>query len=152
MRHGPPGADMTVDLTRYGLWYVAGLAGVVLLSILLQAVAALPLPPGVSAIVPPILAAMIEGQRMGRADPTPRSATDLWTAALSTTAVVAAINLVILGLFWMVPGVAQRLASVPVWILAGAFLALLVVVLLVNWFFLGQSIRNEIKRRSKTGG
>lgn len=142
---------MTVNLTRYALWYLGGLVGIVVIALLLQALANLKLPGGVSAIVPPILAAMVEGQRIARARGTPLPGDELVRSAMRMTGVVAAINIVILGLFLMLPPVAQMLGAAPLWILVGLFAALLAVVGLVNWFFLRQSIANELKRMSKSG-
>lgn len=143
---------MKIDLTRYALWYLAGLVGVVLLSAILKAAAGFALPAGVPSIIPPILAAMMEGQRIARDQRAPLSANDLLRSAALMTAVVAAINLVILGLFLALPATAQMLAQVPLWILVGLFVALLVVAGLLNWFFLRQSIGNELKRQARDKG
>lgn len=142
---------MSIDLTRYALWYLAGLVGMVVLSAVVRATAGVALPGGVSAIVPPILGAMMEGQRIARARGSQLPGDQLWRSAARMTGVVAAINIVILGLFLMVPSVVQMLGAAPMWILIGLFVALLAVVGLVNWFFLRQSIANELKRMSKSG-
>lgn len=108
------------------------------------------LPSGVSTVLPPMLAAMNEGVKVARETNQPMESRVAWRAALWMTAVAVAINIafmVIILLF--VPSMASLFSTLGLTIFAGIMVFALVIVLLVNRFFLTMGLKNELKRINK---
>lgn len=101
------------------------------LSYALELFTALDAPTGLSTVLPPMLAASQVGTRYAMAHAALPSKADAWRAAGWMTAVALVINLVIAGLWLLLPETRALLAASP-GLLAGVFLALMGLVYLAN--------------------
>lgn len=134
---------MRVNLLRYAGVYVAAMLGLAALTWALQALMGFRLPTGLSTALPPMLAAMMEGQALARGSRALISGAAAWREAAKMTLVVALINaLVLFALLGLMPELAETRAVV---IIGGIFLLLLAVVLLVNRFFLTLGAKSQLK-------
>lgn len=134
---------MRVNLLRYAGVYIAAAIGLAALTWAAAALLGVRLPTGLSTALPPMLAAMIEGQALARAARAPIPGGDAWREAGRMTLVVALLNAVILaGVLTFTPELANAQAAS---IIGLVFLVLLGVVFLVNRFFLGLGARSQLK-------
>ncbi len=134
---------MRISLLRYAGIYIATALGLALLTWVLASFAGVRLPTGLSTALPPMLAALLEGQAFARETREPLLNDEAWSAAFRMTLVVAVINAIILGgVLLFTP----ELTNPEVLTIVGVvFLVLLVVVLLVNRIFLGMGARSQLK-------
>ncbi|MBS8226243.1 ABZJ_00895 family protein [Vannielia litorea] len=134
---------MRANLFRYAGVYIAVALTLSLVTWLLAAFAGFSLPTGLSTVLPPILAALVEGQCVARATRAPLVGSEAWGTALRMTAVVAAINLVVLiGALLFSPELNNPQA---LGIIGGVFVVLLVLVLLVNRVFYAMGVKSQLK-------
>ncbi|WP_152612487.1 MULTISPECIES: ABZJ_00895 family protein [unclassified Leisingera] len=136
---------MQVNLVRYGLWWM-GASVAMLLAGLLLAQFGIGMPAGLATVLPPMVASVVEGMRIAQATRAPLPGRDAWVCAAAMTAVVALLTIIQLPLYWNSPMVAEARQTIPIVFLAGIFLLLLAVILMVNRLFLGHGIKLGLKR------
>ncbi|WP_238366812.1 ABZJ_00895 family protein [Mesobacterium pallidum] len=136
---------MQLNFVRYGLTYILAVAGLTLVSILMIRYLGIDFPSGAASVIPPMAAALLEGQRIGRSVTEMPANGVLWQAAGKATALVAVLNLVLLYAVSFLPGIGAVLAQIPPGLLTLIAAVLLVVVLWINWWFLRLGIKNELK-------
>lgn len=136
---------MHVNLIRYGLLWMVASVGMMVLGLLLAQFGA-GMPAGLATVLPPMFAAVLEGLRIAQAARAPLAGKAAWVNAAAMTGVVAVLTLAQLPLYWNNPVVAEARAAIPVLYLAGIFVLLLAVILMVNRLFLGHGIKLGLKR------
>ncbi|WP_152612176.1 ABZJ_00895 family protein [Leisingera sp. ANG-S5] len=136
---------MQVNLVRYGLWWM-GASVAMLLAGLLLAQFGIGMPAGLATVLPPMVASVVEGMRIAQATRAPLPGRDAWVCAAAMTAIVALLTIIQLPLYWNSPMVAEARQTIPFVFLAGIFLLLLAVILMVNRLFLGHGIKLGLKR------
>ena len=143
------GYKTRVDLAKYTLWYLAGVIVVFVIAVALAVVGGIEFPSGASAIIPPMLAAMLEGGRIARNTRTRMQSRAAWVEATRMTGMVLVINLIFAGIAFAVPSVRGILMSVPAGVLFILALILFAAILVVNRTFLAIGIKNELKAIEK---
>ncbi|QDC11073.1 hypothetical protein FHY55_18350 [Oceanicola sp. D3] len=134
---------MRVNLMRYAGVYIAAAVGLAVLIWIADAAFGLRLPTGLSTALPPMLAALLEGQAFARAYRELAPNGEAWSIALRMTLVVAVINAVILlGMLLFTPQLADPEAF---GIIAVVFVVLLGLVLVVNRVFFGMGVKSQLK-------
>ncbi|MBY6068597.1 ABZJ_00895 family protein [Leisingera aquaemixtae] len=136
---------MQVNLIRYGLWWM-GASVAMLLAGLLLGQFGIAMPAGLATVLPPMIASVVEGMRIARATRAPLPGRDAWICAAAMTGVVAVLTIIQLPLYWNSPMVTEARQTIPFVYLAGIFLLLLAVILMVNRLFLGHGIKLGLKR------
>ncbi|MCB4457509.1 ABZJ_00895 family protein [Leisingera sp. McT4-56] len=136
---------MQVNLIRYGLWWM-GASVAMLLAGLLLGQFGIAMPAGLATVLPPMIASVVEGMRIARATRAPLPGRDAWFCAAAMTGVVAVLTIIQLPLYWNSPMVTEARQTIPFVYLAGIFLLLLAVILMVNRLFLGHGIKLGLKR------
>lgn len=136
---------MQVNLIRYGLWWM-GASVAMLLAGLLLGQFGIAMPAGLATVLPPMIASVVEGMRIAQATRTPLPGRDAWICAAAMTGVVAVLTIIQLPLYWNSPMVTEARQTIPFVYLAGIFLLLLAVILMVNRLFLGHGIKLGLKR------
>ncbi|KIC21740.1 hypothetical protein GC1_17520 [Leisingera sp. ANG1] len=123
-----------------------GASVAMLLAGLLLAQFGIGMPAGLATVLPPMVASVVEGMRIAQATRAPLPGRDAWVCAAAMTAVVALLTIIQLPLYWNSPMVAEARQTIPIVFLAGIFLLLLAVILMVNRLFLGHGIKLGLKR------
>ncbi|MDF1872166.1 ABZJ_00895 family protein [Vannielia sp.] len=136
---------MHVNLFRYGGVYVAVLVALIVVGWLLARFTSVGIPSGLNTVLPPMMAALMEGQAMAKRSGVMMPSGAMWRSAVAMTAVVAAINMVILFGLSMIPGFADLFNAIGFGLLGGIFLFLLVMVFFTNRIFLWFGQRNTLK-------
>ncbi|MBY6140623.1 ABZJ_00895 family protein [Leisingera daeponensis] len=136
---------MQVNLIRYALWWM-GASVAMLLAGLLLAQFGLGMPAGLATVLPPMVASVAEGMRIAQVTRAPLPGRDAWTCAAAMTGVVAVLTVIQLPFYWNSPMVIEARQTIPFVYLAGIFLLLLSVILMVNRLFLGHGIKLGLKR------
>jgi len=136
---------MHVNLFRYGGVYVAVLVALIVVGWLLARFTSVGIPSGLNTVLPPMMAALMEGQAMAKRSGVMMPSGAMWRSAVAMTAVVAAINMVILFGLSMIPGFADLFNKFGFGLLGGIFLFLLVMVFFTNRIFLWFGQRNTLK-------
>ncbi|WP_027257291.1 MULTISPECIES: ABZJ_00895 family protein [Leisingera] len=136
---------MQVNLIRYGLLWMAASVGMMLLGLVLAQFGA-GMPAGLATVLPPMFAAVLEGMRIAQATRAPLAGKTAWVCAAAMTGVVALLTIAQLPLYWNNPVIAEARATIPVLYLAGLFVLLLAVILMVNRLFLAHGIKLGLKR------
>ncbi|WP_152615660.1 ABZJ_00895 family protein [Leisingera sp. ANG-M1] len=136
---------MQVNLIRYGLIWMAASVGMMLLGLLL-AQFGVGMPAGLATVLPPMVAAVMEGMRIAQATREPLAGKAAWRNAAAMTGVVAVLTIVQLPLYWNNPVIVEARQTIPLVFLAGIFVLLLAVILMVNRLFLGHGIKLGLKR------
>lgn len=141
---------MTINLWRYAIVYLLATVGFAVAAEMLSVYAGVAGGSGAATVVPAMVASIFEGQRWARhhGGSIPAKGA-LWQGAWRCTLAAAAVNLVTLGLLWMVPAIRAPLQAVPAVLVAIIFVVLLGVTLLVNRFGLGLGVKSELKRRDR---
>jgi hypothetical protein len=136
---------------RYSLVYLLIVVGLVAVGFALRLALDVSLSPGLSTLLPPMLASLVEGQNFAMKEGSRPPKSKMWRAALGMTACVVVLNLVFTGVIVLVqPDVLSALARF------GELLALLAVfflglVLLINRFFYGLGVRSYLKSMAAKG-
>ncbi|OED48402.1 ABZJ_00895 family protein [Leisingera sp. S232] len=136
---------MQVNLIRYGLVWMAA-SVVMLLAGVLLAQFSIGMPAGLATVLPPMVASVVEGMRVAQVAPAPLPSRDAWICAAAMTGVVAVLTIIQLPLYWNSPMVAEARETIPLVYVAGIFVVLLGVILMVNRLFLGHGIKLGLKR------
>ncbi|WP_264212127.1 ABZJ_00895 family protein [Leisingera thetidis] len=136
---------MQVNLIRYGLWWMGATAAMLLAGLLLAQFGT-GMPAGLATVLPPMVASVAEGMRIAQATRAPLPGRDAWICAAAMTGVVAVLTIIQLPLYWNSPMVVEARETIPVLYLAGIFMLLLAVILMINRLFLGHGIRLGLKR------
>ncbi|SIO33086.1 ABZJ_00895 family protein [Vannielia litorea] len=137
---------MQISYLRYTGVYVATMLALAALNWALATFASYSLPSGLGTILPPMLAAMLEGQFHARATRAPLAPGEAWRAAGVMTGIAA----VIAGLMLVIVAAGTpEYAQLPTGLLAGITLALLVATFLVNRLFLGMGARQELRAQAR---
>ncbi|KIC21183.1 ABZJ_00895 family protein [Leisingera sp. ANG-Vp] len=136
---------MQVNLIRYGLIWMAASVGMMLLGLLL-AQFGVGMPAGLATVLPPMVASVMEGMRIAEATREPLQGKEAWTNAAAMTGVVAVLTIIQLPLYWNNPVIAEARQTIPLLFLAGIFVLLLAVILMINRLFLGHGIKLGLKR------
>ncbi|MDJ0821490.1 MAG: ABZJ_00895 family protein [Paracoccaceae bacterium] len=143
-----------MNLLRYTGIYVLTGTTLMVLSVFLERAVGIALSSMISMIVPPLVAALLEGKRIARVTMAPISNGEAWRAALAATAVVAVLNVVFLGVWMLLPQVSHAMRGAELSSLGLLFAVLLGVVLLINRIFLTMGSSQEMKliaRQSEEG-
>ncbi|MCO6384977.1 ABZJ_00895 family protein [Oceanicola sp. 502str15] len=140
---------MRINLLRYAGVYIAAAVALAALLWALEAFLGVSAPSGLSTALPPMLAALIEGQAYARTTRAPLPGGEAWAGALRMTLVVAAINaVVLLGVLLVMPELREpQLLG----IVAVVFVVLLGVVFLANRFFFGMGAKSQLKALGAEG-
>jgi len=136
---------MQVNLIRYGLWWMGGSVAMLLAGLLL-AQFGIGMPAGLATVLPPMVASVVEGMRIAQATRAPLLGRHAWVCAAAMTGVVAVLTIIQLPLYWNSPMVTEARQTIPFVYLAGIFLLLLAVILMINRLFLGHGIKLGLKR------
>ncbi|AHD02816.1 ABZJ_00895 family protein [Leisingera methylohalidivorans] len=136
---------MHVNLIRYGLLWMAASIGMMLLGLVLTQFG-VGMPAGLATVLPPMFAAVLEGMRIAQTIRAPLDGKSAWVNAAAMTGVVALLTIVQLPLYWNNPVIAEARATIPALYLAGLFVLLLAVILMVNRLFLAHGIKLGLKR------
>ncbi|WP_424941017.1 ABZJ_00895 family protein [Aliiroseovarius sp. S253] len=135
---------------RYAGVYILSMIGLMILSLLLERLFAFSLPSGLSVVLPPMMAAMIEGQKRADAGLGPYEKTEIWSAASLATSVVGVITVAVLaGLLVLMPPMREMFSSISMmtWVLV--FAGIMGLTLLVNRSFLAMGYKNQRKALDK---
>ena len=143
------GYKTRVDLAKYTLWYLAGVIVVFIIAVALAVIGGIGFSSGASAVIPPMLAAMLEGGRIARNTRERMESRKAWLEATRMTGMVLVINVIFAGIAFAVPSVRGMLMSEPAGALFILALILFAVILLVNRVFLTMGIKNELKAIEK---
>lgn len=146
---------MALDLKRYALVFALTIAGLFALSYLLT-MAGLQLPSGFASIAPAMIAAQVEGLRLGKVYKRPFEKREGWLLAIPMTLCGIAVNLVLLVayIFQLTGDQAMLLLDmlgVTGWVVVFVLMGL--VIYLINRLFLGLGLRHQLKayeRQSQT--
>ncbi|MCT4607851.1 MAG: ABZJ_00895 family protein [Pelagimonas sp.] len=138
---------MAADLKRYSLIFVLTIVGLFGLSYALEAMG-LHLPSGFSSIAPAMIAAQIEGARLGSTYARPFERREAWVLALPMTLCGIAINLALLVayIFQLTGDQAMELLDmlgVTAWVVV--FVLMGGVIYLTNRIFLGLGLRMQLR-------
>ncbi|NSY39720.1 ABZJ_00895 family protein [Leisingera sp. ANG59] len=136
---------MQVNLIRYGLIWMAASVGMMLLGLVLAQFGA-GMPAGLATVLPPMVASVLEGMRIARATRKPLQGKAAWTNAAAMTGVVAVLTVIQLPLYWNNPVIIEARQTIPHLYLAGIFVLLLAVILMINRLFLSHGIKLGLKR------
>ncbi len=139
---------MSVNYTRYGAIYFAAMVVLAGLSVMLTRVLGVGFPSGAASIIPPMAAALFEGQQTGRAGAR-LSGRALWAVALAFTGVAVGINAAIAALFLTMAESRTLLAQVPLGYFTGVAALVIAAVLLVNRFFFGIGLKSGLAKGRK---
>ena len=137
---------MQVRLGRYAALYVALAVGLTLLAVAIETFAGFAVPSSVVSVVPPALAAMLEGSRIARSARAPMPKSQAWREALRMTGVALVINIAMLAIVLALPGSEATLAASALDVVALVMAILMALILLVNRYFLAMGMKNELKR------
>lgn len=137
---------MPINMTRYAGIYLATLVGVTLVGYALTAAFNLSPPTGVATILPPIIAAMAEGQRIARETGKQLESNVKWRAAAAMTGLVIMLNAALLLLMLAIPAMRAMLTQIPPALLGIVTLVLVALIFFANRYFLGQGLKNELKK------
>jgi len=136
---------MQVNLIRYGLLWMAASVGMMVLGLVLSQFG-VSMPAGLATVLPPMIASVLEGMRIAQATRAPLVGRTAWVNAAAMTGVVAVLTFIQLPLYWNNPVIVEARQTIPVLYLAGIFILLLAVILMVNRLFLGHGIKLGLKR------
>ncbi|WP_298904618.1 ABZJ_00895 family protein [uncultured Aliiroseovarius sp.] len=140
----------TLNWKRYAGVYILSMIGLMILGLLLERLLGFSLPSGLSTVLPPMMAAMIEGQKRADAGLAQYENVEAWSAASSATMVVGVITVAVLaGLLILMPPMRQMFSSISMMTLVLVFAAIMGVTLLVNRFFLTLGYKNQRKALDK---
>ena len=137
---------------RYALVYVIAVLALAVFEVGLEVLARYSLPMGIRSILPPIMAAMYEGQKRAQAGLEPLDGSAAWKAARGMTYVVLAVSIMLLLISLLIPGWGSLLWVLPPMFLIGMLAFELLMAFLVNRFFVGIGYRNQrmaMDRRSR---
>ena len=143
----------TLNWKRYAGVYILSMIGLMIIGLLLQRLFGFSLPPGLSTVLPPMMAAMIEGQKRADSGLGQYENTEAWSAASFATMVVGVITVVVLaGLLIVMPPMREMFSSISMmtWVLV--FAGIMVLTLLVNRVFLTLGYKNQRKALDKKAG
>ncbi|NDW54676.1 ABZJ_00895 family protein [Aliiroseovarius sp. PrR006] len=138
---------------RYAGVYILSMIGLMIIGLLLQRLFGFSLPTGLSTVLPPMMAAMIEGQKRADAGLGQYENTEAWSAASLATMVVGVITVAVLaGLLILMPLMREMFSSISMmtWVLV--FAGIMGLTLLVNRFFLTMGYKNQRKALDKKAG
>lgn len=141
---------MPISLPRYAAIYILAMAALFILSIVLEQLAGIPIPSGLSTVIPPMMAAMIEGQRVAKAERRTFESDGKWRAAFKMTGVAIVINTIVAGLLMAFTDIGQAFAAAGANIVVSVAAFLIVLTLLVNRMFLATGIK-QIERAARRG-
>lgn len=138
---------MIVRLGRYAAIYLATIAGLVVIGLVMTSVLDMSPPSIVSVLLPPVVGAILEGQRLSRSDLKSISTADAWRAAAAMTGVALVIDLAVFAVALSQPSVRDIVAaySTALYIITAA--ALILLLMLVNRYGLTYAFNNERKRK-----
>lgn len=143
----------TLNWKRYAGVYILAMIGLMIIGLLLERLFGLSLPSGLSTVLPPMMAAMIEGQKRADAGLGPYEKTEAWSAASLATMVVGVITVAVLaGLLILMPVMREMFSSISMitWVLV--FAGIMAITLLVNRFFLTMGYKNQRTALDKKAG
>lgn len=126
------------SLKRYLIIYILIVVALIAMSFVL------PVPSGLPTILPCMMAALMEGQRIAKETNAPIEKSDAWAIAVRATLAVLVVNLVILGLM-LLTELGAILLSMPLWLPLVILLVLMLVVFLANRFFLTMGANGVLK-------
>ena len=140
---------MTVNYLRYAGVYFAVMLGIAILSTLLANLAGLRFPAGGASISPPMIAALFEGQQLGRRGERDPSLSEGWGAASRMTMVAIAVNLALLTLFLVRPETRALILQIPAQFAMSIASLLIIAIFVLNRFFLTIGIKSGRRGASK---
>lgn len=139
---------MLVSLPRYALLYILFVAGLALLTYLLDEFLGFTLPNGVSTVVPAMMAALIEGGKIAPRLQRAMTNSEAWWSALAMTAVVAVVSFAVFAALLVVsPQIGSFFSLLSVGLLIGVFFFLLLIVLVINRFFLTMGLNTALRKQ-----
>ncbi|GGB26120.1 ABZJ_00895 family protein [Allosediminivita pacifica] len=139
---------MNVNYVRYGALYFAAMVVLAGVSVMMTRVLGFGFPSGAASIIPPMAAALFEGQQAGRAGARP-SGRALWAVAFAMTGVAVLINGAIAAIFLSMAETRALLSQVPLRYFTGIAALLIAAVLLVNRFFFGIGLKSGLAKGTK---
>ena len=136
---------MTANLLRYTAIYIAAAVALAAFGWALGALVGFGLPTGISTVLPPLVAALLEGRAFARHHGEPVPSGRAWAEALKMTVVVAVISIGMLAIsLSATPGYARP----PLSTLTVITSLLLVVTFLVNRYFFSLGAEQELRREA----
>jgi hypothetical protein len=140
----------TLNWKRYAGVYILSMIGLMIVGLLLERLLGFSLPSGLSVVLPPMMAALIEGQKRADAGLEPYGKAEAWSAASLATMVVGVITVAVLaGLLILMPLMREMFSSISMitWVLV--FAGIMALTLLVNRSFLTMGYKNQRKALDK---
>ncbi len=139
---------MIVRLGRYTVIYLATLAALLVIGLVMTMRLEMAPPSGLSVLLPPLVGAIIEGQRLARSEIEKIVVADAWRAAGAMTVIALVVDAAVLVVAQFLPGPREILIALSpaFFVFSGITLALLV--LLANRYGLTFAFNNERKRKT----
>jgi phosphoglycerol transferase MdoB-like AlkP superfamily enzyme len=137
---------MQINLPRYVSFYLYAMLGMLALSVALSFGFSKDMPPGLTTILPAMIAAYFEGVRQARERKAMLSSGAAWGAALAMTAAAFVFTACLYVVQLAIPGVASALTDVSRGFLYGLVFFVLVVVFLTNRVFLHHGMKTELAK------
>lgn len=141
-----------INYKRYAVTYVAVMVGLMLLNIFLAFAFDYSVPTGVGTVLPAMMAALMEGQKLADSSVSQFTKGDAWRAAGKMTLIAFGINAVVMGFVMLNPAFAAALKPVPVVLLAAIFAALMVLTFFMSRFFVMMGFKSQRKAAAKRPG
>ncbi len=131
-------------LGRYTMILVAGVAGLIVLNIVLGILAQVSLPAGAAAVIPPMIAGLVTGQTWGRERGALPEGAPAWRLSVFGALIYAGLQLLL-----ALGGLAATGAAGPtaVGISLGIVLVVSVIVVFINRWFLTVGAKGILKQR-----
>lgn len=141
---------MNVNLKRYALWFIAATIGLFIVVFALDYFLAMEFPNGAAAVIPAMVAAMVEGQKYAETsrDPVPSP----WKQAGALTIVGSAISIVFaIPAFIFLPELRGAFSQFPS-LMIGMIVFGILITWVVNRIFLTIGAKNQWKAMDRQAG
>jgi hypothetical protein len=140
---------MNIDLKHFGMWYIGILVGLMILSVAIETFLNFSMPTAVGTIAPPMVAAMVAGQRFVAQNKAGIERNVMWSEALRMTAVITVVNILLFIGFLFVPGIRDLFLTVGFTLLVILFAILMLVTFVIVRMGLGMGIRAGLNALSE---
>lgn len=137
---------MPINLPRYVSYFLIGTVCMIGISIALALLLELDMPPGLTTILPAMIAAHFEGVKQARENRKLIGGTAAWGAALAMTAVAFIFTACFLVVQLAIPGVASALTEVSRGFLYGLMVFVTLLVFLTNRVFFHNGMKTELAK------
>lgn len=139
---------MTINLGRYAAAFVLMSVLLWLVWFLLEIFAGFEGGSAAGAVIPPMLAAVVEGHRRAKVNGEPYPP-EIWRMALEATGVVFVLNLILLGVMIATTDVAGLVARKPV-VFFIVFMLLILASFFANRIGFGMGIKLQLEKQAKS--